>query len=287
MLIRKPLIFFTLVFAIVAVFAASEVLAAQCGAGDNTADYECNDGVVENYTVRIVKPFPLIADCANSSGKCSTWRWNISPDALSHFDLIVERSFGAAIVDDLSGTPLSTLLDCDGSGDVSQGGSDFARLLTWHCVLQVPTDASEEITHSISLRGEFAAGPTDWYVKQAECDYGDPDCDFRGDFGITQGLAEPCEEAPAGGVIFEACVNWYGDPQNTMDDVSLKVTRMGDAQGCIMPPVEFYVGINCDPDAPSQPINGEQLAQALENYVSSGILSGQTCDNGAMFSDRV
>jgi hypothetical protein len=244
MLVRKPLIFLTLIFAIMAVFAATEVVAQTCDSGENTADYECNDGVEGNYTVRIVKPFPLIAPCANSSGNCSTWRWEVLPDSLSHFNLVVDLSFGDEIVDS-SGDPLSTLLNCDVRGDESQGGSDFARLLMGHCLLKFDS-AIHGNSPSLTLRGEFAAAPTtSWYVKQAQCDYGD-DC-FRGDFGITQGLAEFCGGATGVVTSSRICVNLPGT-EIIGDEAHYWFFRNNDIANCVDTTKDLYICFGTCPD---------------------------------------
>ena len=177
---------FTMAIAIVALFAATEVVAEPCGSGENTADYECNDGVQGNYTVRIVKPFPQIAPCTSYPGgtsypgeNCSMYRWTIKPEDLSHFNLLVERQFQDKIVDSNGNN-----LDCSGDGDPSQGAGRFAQFLTWNCLLKFNSSIDAPY---VLVRGEFAYSPTDWQVKQTS--------DFQnGDYGITQGLALPCEE---------------------------------------------------------------------------------------------
>ena len=168
----KPLLFSAVAIAIVALFAATGVWAQQCGPSENTADYECNDGVQDNYTVRILEPFPEIAFCTSYPGeKCSTYTWSISPTALSHFNLIVERLFLDKIVD----SP-GLSLDCTGRGDTSTGADDYAQFLTWNCFIKFSGTANPSVT----LRGEFASAPTDWFVKQSNTS-------AEGDFGITRG----------------------------------------------------------------------------------------------------
>jgi hypothetical protein len=284
----KILLFSAVAIAIVALFAASEVLAQpqQCGADENTADYECNDGMKDNYTVRIAKPhFPLIAPCANSPGNCSTWSWNISPPSLSHFNLVVDRSFGAEIVDS-SGDPLSTLLDCDESGDGSQGGSDFGRLLMGHCLLRLGSNSL-----SLTLRGEFAAAPTtSWYVKQASCDYGD-DCEFEGDFGITQGLAPECVDlslkvTPSASEECKILGYYFDETNNVWIPVSMLLKR--EVDGCTVLSTNVYFFKNepeCQGDKTCTPgTEGCNLLQKAEatpdpdrNYCMA--LDGPPCND--------
>jgi len=167
----------SMAIAIVALFAATEVVAGPCGSGENTAAYECTDGVQGNYTVRIVQPFPKIAPCPdNPAEKCTTYTWSISPAGLSHFNLIVERPFLGKIV-----APAGGQLDCDGSGDTSQGADNYAKFLTWNCFLKFNNTAAPSVT----LRGEFADAATDWFVKQTSNS-------AYGDYGITRGPALPC-----------------------------------------------------------------------------------------------
>ena len=172
---------FTALITIVVVFAVTEVWAqlVQCDGTENTADYECNDGVQDNYTVRIGEQFAKIAPCPdNPEENCTTYRWNISQDELSHFNLVVEQLFLDKIVE-----PLELALDCDGSGDQSNGADFFGQFFTWHCFIKFNNTADPYVI----MRGEFSSGPTEWFVKQSSTS-------AQGDFGITQGPAELCEE---------------------------------------------------------------------------------------------
>lgn len=182
---------FSVAIAIVVLFAATEVVAEPCGSGENTADYECTDGVQGNYTVRMVQPFPEIAVCPDNQGeKCTTYRWNIWPAAPSHFNLIVERPFLGKIVASASnGGPL----DCTGSGDPSQGADNYAKFLTWNCFLKFNSTANPYVT----LRGEFADAATDWFVKQTSSS-------LNGDYGITRGPSLSCVQIEPGQPITRA-----------------------------------------------------------------------------------
>jgi hypothetical protein len=287
MLIRKPLIFFTLVFAIVVVFAVSEVLAQQCGPGENTADYQCNDGVKGNYTVRTVTQFPTIAPCGDPypDEDCSTYTWNISPTGLSHFNLIVDRSFEEKIVNsNATKTSTDKWLDCTGRGDQSQGASLFGQFLTWHCFMRFDCkdpDTGNYVDPFVTLRGEFAATPTDWYVKQAACNYGD-DCDFQGDFGITQGLAEICGPEATGVVTSSRiCVNLPGT-EKIGDEAHYWFFRNDDAANCIDTGKDFYICPGTCPDSFSD--DPPSACQKLEGTVDAlhivgTNLVGTTCPN--------
>jgi len=237
MLIRKSLLFFTLIFSIVALFAATEVW-AECDKSANEADYSITCGEQENYTVSIVEPFPEIAPCgAPYTGEnCSTYRWNIDP-SMSHFNLIVEAFFEDKIVASNSVEVVpGKILDCSGLGDRSTGAELFGQFLTWHCTLRFETDSP-----FVTLRGEFGSTPTDWQVKQSQ--------DFaNGDYGITRGLAELCTREATGVVTSSRiCVNLPGT-EKLGDEAHYWFFRNNDAENCVDTTKDLYICIGTCPD---------------------------------------
>jgi hypothetical protein len=253
MLKRKPLIFFTLVFAIVALFAVSEVMAF-CDYCDPPVD----SLTVGDWTITLVSRTQISTDPV-------LWKWHYTvKESNNNFKGI---NYLAMLIPDCCNEPAITV-------DVGHGQNQGFKW-TFAVGEGEPTDGiGYKNLQAFVVKGT-PDDSIDWYLIT--------NTDVRASSTIVLKvrkvgalafeMAVPgCAATAGGGVTFTSCVNWYGDPQNPNDDISLQVTRMGDAQGCIVPPVEFYVGIGCDQDAPRQEISGEQLAQAIE---------------GAMFSDRV
>jgi hypothetical protein len=272
---RKPLIFFTLVFAILALFAVSEVMAF--------CDY-CDPPLVgpidnQGWFVELESIVPcdgaLPYDPPCSGAGLFEWLYNVYKLDKNNEPTASGLNFLAMLIPDCCVGPKITV-----DKSQSTGFNDYFPVaegeptLCFGCYNEQTRVAEGTPDNSTQWR---LIASTDQSTESTIL------LKARKVGVLTYEMAVPgCAATAGGGVTFTSCVNWYGDPENTSDDISLQVTRMGDTEGCIVPPVEFYVGIGCDPDAPRQEISGEQLAQAIESYVSSGSLSGQVCDNEVM-----
>jgi hypothetical protein len=282
MLIRKPLIFFTLIFSIVAVFAVSEVW-AECDPMYD--DYECSE-VTNKIQLRVKKPFPNLVDCVDDtqypgteypcsqSDKYSVYEWEYDDLSLpgnpgpSHITVTMDKEpFETAI--------MGGGLDCSGSGDPSTC-QRFGHGLSWTCSYKF-SDLTQPLR--LIVKGELSSGPKDYYSKAGN----DADCcdDFSPDaWGIILTPAVFCGREATG--VFTSsriCVNLPGT-EEVGDEAHAWFFRNDDAENCIDTEKDFYICIGTCPDSFPDPI--PSTCQKLTGtpdalHIIGSNLVGQSC----------
>ena len=154
---------FTVVIAIVALFAAAEVEAEYTGSFDAIG-----------YTwfihlgcrVEISIPFPEVIDCA--TGKCSKYTYMVTCPT-SHSDILIRRDMASKIVQaECDGYPCTWETKCDGTGESSTG---FGKYLIWNVVGKWNYGWSDSNSHTLSLiltGDDLGRDPTDFLIKHGQ-----------------------------------------------------------------------------------------------------------------------
>jgi hypothetical protein len=162
-------VLFTVVTAVVALLAATEV-GAQCPASFDQTTYkwfECR-----GFRVAIVDPFPSY----DSINDTSTFTWEVSNLSAnygpSHVEVLIERIFSGMIEGKVNGSIVNGGLVCDGSGDSS---SDFGKYLTYNCLYKwtpLPSPLPNPLQVSLTIQGQLASAPSDFFIKAGSCPVG-------------------------------------------------------------------------------------------------------------------
>jgi len=282
---RKYLIFFTLVFAIVALFAASDAMAFNNGAcyGWNYHDSiplcvepqvgdSCTIG--NKYTVSLVSVTPIEGEdgwfqwcykMENNKGTASGIDW-----------------FGTCIPDCCT-EKIEVKLDCDsppalchddadaftqrfdpGEGETSN--QKFGNL-NQDCFVVKGTSDDDTIRCFVANTDQMTVGTFALKYKGSadSCELPIPRC--------TPAPEPQCVPQGTGASTYTECVNWYGDPLNPEDDVSFKIVRRGDRDGCIQS-LHLYQDLSCDDGNSNMAATQDDLPG---DYVSSGALRPGTC----------
>lgn len=85
--------------------------------------------------------------------------------------------------------------------------------------------------------------------------------------------APECQCSAGGGSIYTECVNWIGDVESTLDDVSFEIVRQDNRDGCIQS-ITFFTGFSCDLSNDHFTASRGDLPA---DYVSSGALHPGSC----------
>lgn len=282
MSIRKPLIFFMLVFAIVALFAASEVMAFCDYCNPDPPDLPISV-TAGGYTITLELIEEVTAGCTPydpetslplppTASPCHRWTYNVhnegAPGTLNGLNFLALFIPDCKCTDpyvyfDLStGVPDNAKIYPVGVGEptVNLGRfnqSTYIFKVTPNSYLMSFVTTTNVVT---TIPMALATGKKDDMTS------------FEGPGpGCTHPEIPPCVPKNAGASTFYECVNWYGDPSNAQDDVSFEVTRRGDREGCIES-LLACVGTGCETGC--VPITREDLP---EDYVSSGALRPGTC----------
>jgi len=277
---RKYLIFFTLVFAIAALFGVTEVMAFSDYCSPDPPDLPIS--VTEGgYTITL-ESITEEASCTQydpgnsmpvgTVAPCYRWNWNVhnvgSPGALNGLNFLAlfipdcECTVPYIYFDLGEGDPDNAKIYPVGVGEptVNLGRfnqSTYIFKVTPNSYLMTFVTTTNVVT---TIPMALATGKKNDMTS------------FEGPGpGCTHPEIPPCVPENAGASTFYECVNWYGDPSNAKDDVSFEVTRRGDREGCIES-LLACVGTGCETDC--VPITREDLP---EDYVSSGALRPGTC----------
>ncbi len=256
---RKPLLFLTLIVAIVALLSTTQANAGVPCTADELNASTCFED--RGYVVRVDRNYDAVGDE-------TTFTYTIGCDPSGH----VIKEILALIpvcpeINVLEATPNGYVIP-EGQGDkcCSGFGSGVAKTTT----IMWDDFNAHTGTAVMRLSGEVFGAPNALMLRRRTCS---SKLGVKYYWAYGQIQLPACEVAPAGGSTYYECVNWYGDPLKADDDISLDVTRRGDREGCIKS-LRMCVGTGCTDNC--LVIDPSDLP---EEYVSSGALRGNTCAN--------
>ena len=275
MLKRKRLILFALVIAIVALFAATEVIAQQT----------CNNGICPDtcqagpYTIKTVEPFPRVIneltivegteytcdpDDPYAGYPCKIWAWQFiagDPNNISLLNMLIPVCC-TTLIEVVSADPILPAIYEPCAGDTStKWGVDICDDYTIRLAAQVANDPHKRFW--IATNMEAIPGLTSMLIKQGNKKYPCKTLDDypSGEFTGLGGIAGPdCEleiERPLG--ASSAGTECITIDTNSEYPISMSLTRDPITGYALIPTIKFHRSTDCalpalSPDETSQPI---------------------------------
>lgn len=282
---RKYLIFFTLMFASVALFGVTEVMAFSDYCNPDPPDLPISvtaggytitlESITEEASCTKYNP-ENYGDPFNTLGTATPcYRWNYVVHDQNNPSSITGLNFIALFIPDCECTDPYIYFDLAASVPsnakiypvgVGEPTVYLGRFNKSTYILK-NTPSNDQLMSLVSTTNVVTTIP----MALATGSKANSTTAFQGPGpGCT---APECQCSAGGGSIYTECVNWIGDVESTLDDVSFEIVRQDNRDGCIQS-ITFFTGFSCDLSNDHFTASRGDLPA---DYVSSGALHPGSC----------